>query len=38
MKKGVSVRVFSLDVKYRAANRNVYILSHNLRVTTAGPD
>ena len=38
MKKGVPIRISSLDVKYRAANRNIYILSHILRVTTAGPD
>jgi len=38
MKKGVSVRIISLDVKYRATNRNAYILKHILRVTTAGPD
>jgi hypothetical protein len=38
MKKGVPIRISSLDVKYRAANRNAYILKHNLRVTTAGPD
>jgi len=36
--KGVSIRISSLYVKYRAANRNAYILKHNLRVTTAGPD
>jgi hypothetical protein len=38
MKKGVSVRISSLDIKYRTTNRNAYILKHNLRVTTAGPD
>jgi len=36
--RGVSVRISLLDVKYMAGNRNAYILSHILRVTTAGPD
>ena len=36
--KGVSVRISSLDIKYRKTNRNAYILKHILRVTTAGPD
>ena len=36
--KGVSIRINSLDIKYRKTNRNIYILSHILRVTTAGPD
>ena len=38
MEKWGSIRISSLYVKYRAANRNAYILKHNLRVTTAGPD
>jgi hypothetical protein len=38
MEKGVSVRISSLDTKYRKTNRNAYILSHILRVSTAGPD
>jgi len=36
--KGVSVRICLLDIKYWETNRNAYILSHNLRVSTAGPD
>ena len=36
--KGVSVCISSLDIEYRTTNRNIYILSHILRVTTAGPD
>ena len=38
MKKDVSIHISSLDIKYRATNRNAYILKHNLRVTTAGPE
>ncbi len=36
--KRVSIRINPLYVKYMAPNRNAYILKHNLRVTTAGPE
>ena len=38
MEKGVSVHINSIDIKYRMPNRNAYILIHDLRVSTAGPD